>query len=105
MLNVRDVFWIASVEDRKIYNFDDDDLDVIATLVFSGQLPGLGSEMSDECEVERHSRKKNKSHDFKAISERFDRMYFAGQSMYSEEYFERRFRMPRSVFKWYKGEY
>ena len=39
-------------------NFDDDDLEVIATLFSSGKLPGFAAESSDECESERRPRRK-----------------------------------------------
>ena len=55
---------------------DDDDIEIIVTLVSSGQIAGFQAESSEESDSGSRPRKRNKKRDFKAASERFDRMYF-----------------------------
>lgn len=84
---------------RNMDNFDDDEeFEVIALLVSTSQISGFGAESSNDCESERGLRKRNKQHDFKAALERFDRIYFSSESLYSNNDFERRFCMPKAVF-------
>ena len=76
---------------------NDDDFEVIETLVSTRQIAGFSVE-SDEEENERSPRKRNKRRDFSATSERFEGFYSSDQSVYSDADYERRFRMPKVLF-------
>lgn len=77
---------------------EDDDIEVIVTLVSTGQLPGFSTDYDDESDDDPRPRKRNKHRDFAAASERYERFYFSEDCVYSNEDFKRRFRMPREAF-------
>jgi Plant transposon protein len=55
---------------------------------------------SDDDEQRKGDKSPNKARDFKLANDLLVKHYFSGrESVYNEEDFERRFRMPRSVFK------
>lgn len=70
--------------------FEDDDLEVIATLIANGDLDRF-TVSRDKNNVKRSHHKKNKRKLFSDASARFERFYFNEQCVCSEEDFERRF--------------
>lgn len=82
---------------------DDSDVEVImeeeelvAELIIGGLMDSDGS--GNEIEMHR-TRKPNKSRNFRDAYDRFQRLYFDEGAVYEATDFERRFRMPRSVFE------
>ena len=76
-----------------------DDMEKVAALVSEGQLSGFTPlSDSEEDESERAPRQLNKLRDFVGAYHRFKRFYFSHNCVYSENDFERRFRMPRRLF-------
>lgn len=77
-------------------NIDDDDFEMIATLVATGKLIGFAVS-SDEWYEERSTRKRNQHSNFLAMSARFERVWFSENSMYPNKGFEHHFCMPRAI--------
>lgn len=79
---------------------DDDIFDQFAALVAGGHIPGFGmGDTHREERRERRRRARNKDRDFAHTAQRFNRLYFSQSSVYSDNDFERRFRMPRRVYR------
>lgn len=77
-----------------------DEFELIGSLIATNELPGVSLiSDSDESDYERQPRKPNKPRDFIGAYKRFIRFYFSPTCIYSERDFERRFRLPRSLFE------
>lgn len=69
----------------------------IAMMVADEALPGFEvSETSQQQNVQ--AKERNKERDFQGAEEKFRRQYLDSDAVYNDADFERRFRMPRSVF-------
>lgn len=86
-----------------LYDSDDSDAsdEIIATMLLNGVLPGVrfddNTEDDEGLPIIRMS-SGNKKRAFSDCDARFDRLYFSDLCVYDGRNFERRFRMPRTVF-------
>lgn len=80
-----------------IYDTEDSsDDEVLNYLIATDTLPGLST--SSNSSQPHKQRKPNKSRNFQAAFQRINSDYFIPDCKYSEQDFERRFRLPKVVF-------
>lgn len=79
---------------------EEDDLDeMVAVLIARSELPGFDLRNGGvEEAITWNPRLANKDRKLSASKQRFERFYFAEDAVYSNNDFERRFRMPRVLF-------
>lgn len=96
--NVLDTLKPASlVSFGEMYQFEDENMKTITTLVATCGLDRLGLN-SEEASKEQRSRKKNQQSTFSAASDLIKRCYFHSNSIHSNKGFESLFCISKEIF-------
>lgn len=90
----------AQSSDASDSSNSNDVIDTISAMLVDGLIPGASPNVDDyDVDKPRRVRAPNKARLFEHGEKEFVRKYFCENAVYDEADFERRFRMPRSVFK------